>query len=99
MQTIYAVLKGIGLFLLLLTSMCLIGVIVGIISFKLGEIKPVAAFFAWCKKTFNTLASIGMLIFAVLFAIAIWINFFKWIVIIVLDVGRFFVYLYHLIFV
>ena len=98
MQTIYAILRGIGLFLLLLISMCLIGIIIGIISFKLNEIKPIAGFFAWCKKTFNTLASIGMLVFAVLFAIAIWIKFFKWIVIIVLAIGHFFVYLYHLIF-
>lgn len=98
MQTIYAILKGIGLFLLLLTSMCLIGVIVGIISFKLGEIKPVAAFFAWCKKTFNTLSSIGMLIFAVLFAIGIIIKFIQWGIIAVLAIGHFFYYLYRLIF-
>lgn len=97
MQVLYSVVKGIGLFLLLMGGMCLIGWFLGYISFKLGQIKPIAAFSQWCKKVFEKLTFIGMLIFAVLFAIGIIIKFFQWIVIGVLAIGHFFTYLYHLV--
>ena len=98
MQTIYFILKWIGLLLLLFVGMALIGIFIGYTSYKLEQIKPIAYFLQWCKKVFGKLAVMGMVIFGCLTFIAMILKLTKWGIIIVVVVGSFFSYLYHLIF-